>query len=109
MCTKVNCKISKPTISKLSFLFSYSVTQFTCANGKCIPNTWKCDGNNDCGDNSDESDFRCNKLSCKPTEFMCQDEEKCIPEKWRCDFDQDCRDGSDENCTHATCPSDQFR
>ena len=91
------------------FLLNFSVDQFTCANGKCIPNNWKCDGNNDCGDKSDESDLRCNKLNCRPTEFKCLDEEKCIPEKWRCDFDQDCRDGSDENCTHATCPADQFR
>ena len=28
--------------------------QFLCNNKVCIPNLWKCNGKNDCGDNSDE-------------------------------------------------------
>ena len=28
--------------------------QFLCANKKCIPENWKCNGENDCGDSSDE-------------------------------------------------------
>ena len=28
--------------------------QFTCINGQCIPESWKCDATDDCGDNSDE-------------------------------------------------------
>ena len=27
---------------------------FLCENGRCLPNEMKCDGKNDCGDNSDE-------------------------------------------------------
>lgn len=30
--------------------------QFPCENGHCIPNRWKCDRENDCGDWSDEKD-----------------------------------------------------
>ena len=28
--------------------------QFLCKNKRCIPNQWKCNGENNCGDKSDE-------------------------------------------------------
>ena len=34
---------------------SCSEYQFQCNNGRCIPNTWKCDKADDCHDNSDEA------------------------------------------------------
>ena len=30
--------------------------EFKCDSGECVYNSFKCDGDNDCGDNSDEED-----------------------------------------------------
>lgn len=34
---------------------------FKCANGRCILERWRCDRENDCGDNSDEEPHLCSK------------------------------------------------
>ncbi|KAG5337450.1 SORL protein, partial [Acromyrmex charruanus] len=84
-----------------------SSNQFACNNNVCIPEFWKCDGDNDCGDNSDE--IQCNRATCSPNNFEC-DDNKCIPKYWVCDLDRDCKDGKDEmNCTYSNCTETQFR
>lgn len=37
-------------------------TKYACGNSKCIPRLWACDGDDDCGDNSDEDKIFCCKL-----------------------------------------------
>ncbi|XP_050504158.1 sortilin-related receptor-like isoform X12 [Diabrotica virgifera virgifera] len=85
---------------------SCSPEHFTCSNHFCIPRGWKCDGEDDCGDNSDE--FQCSTQTCPPSFFVCGDG-KCLPNYWRCDYDTDCADGSDEaKCPRQNCTEGQF-
>jgi hypothetical protein len=68
--------------------------EFTCSNGRCIMEKWRCDRDDDCGDGSDE--IHCTKNQCDPIkQFQCADN-TCVPAKWRCDGELDCNDGSDE-------------
>ncbi|GAA6068315.1 low-density lipoprotein receptor-related protein 1B-like, partial [Tachysurus ichikawai] len=84
------------------------VGQFSCQNGRCIPESWRCDRDNDCGDESDEP-LWCSFPSCSPlSEFSCSNG-RCISSKWRCDSEDDCGDGSDELECVRVCSVGQFQ
>ncbi|KAJ8023914.1 Low-density lipoprotein receptor-related protein 4 [Holothuria leucospilota] len=83
--------------------------QFSCGSEipgecMCIPLKWKCDQDDDCGNNADE--LGCELPPCKDSEFTCENG-KCLPEDWVCDGDNDCGDISDEiRCQAENCSSE---
>ncbi|GFY71990.1 low-density lipoprotein receptor [Trichonephila inaurata madagascariensis] len=85
-----------------------SAHHFQCRSKKCIPISWQCDEENDCGDGSDE--VKCEARTCSETEFKCNNG-RCIPNRWQCDLENDCLDNSDEDpaiCSNKTCQANQF-
>ncbi|XP_026096551.1 low-density lipoprotein receptor-related protein 1 isoform X3 [Carassius auratus] len=84
--------------------------EFACKNNRCIQDRWKCDGDNDCLDNSDEAAELCHQHTCPADRFKCQNN-RCIPMRWLCDGDNDCGNDEDESnttCSARTCPPNQF-
>lgn len=64
----VTCVLEKPPDPLCSFPYSAAKktcadSDFTCDNGHCIHQQWKCDGDEECPDGSDESEATCSE-SC---------------------------------------------
>jgi hypothetical protein len=68
--------------------------EFQCSNRSCLAAVFVCDGDDDCGDGSDERG--CADPACGHHEFRCGGGGACIPERWVCDRQFDCEDRSDE-------------
>ncbi|XP_058248902.1 low-density lipoprotein receptor-related protein 1B isoform X4 [Hemibagrus wyckioides] len=84
--------------------------QFECRNQRCVRAAWKCDGDDDCLDGSDEDEHVCANHSCTMEQFKCPNN-RCIPKRWLCDGTNDCGDNEDESnktCSAEQCQTGQF-
>ncbi|XP_068116231.1 low-density lipoprotein receptor-related protein 3 [Hyperolius riggenbachi] len=85
--------------------------EFLCGNGKCIPNTWRCNSMDECGDSSDERNCTTSAKEphpnlCPPGTFPCSmgRSTQCMSNELRCNAVKDCLTGVDEkNCPELKC------
>ncbi|XP_022317030.2 low-density lipoprotein receptor-like isoform X2 [Crassostrea virginica] len=104
------------SLSQLTFCNTDADATLTCEDNqfkcmrRCIPISWRCDGDYDCVDEDDKTDeANCPARTCAEDEFTCKSGH-CVPMKWTCDKETDCLDGSDETdiCQNKSCTMDQF-
>ena len=114
-----NCENMRKKSKNIYFFENVRDGGFACNNGQCIKEGYKCNGNNDCDDGSDEDPSFCDGYKkcndernmtielcgaiCENVRgggFLCKSGQ-CISAEHKCAYGKQCYDGSDE--TTETC------
>lgn len=103
----INLLISKTLFSKKNPVYMWTSPystpvspacrsyEFSCATGgQCVPQAWRCDGETDCMDGSDEQQCA---APCGPGQVPCLGGDQCVDYQQLCDGTPHCRDASDES------------
>ncbi|XP_068160698.1 SCO-spondin [Antennarius striatus] len=104
-CFSVNATQSPPLATPTIPTPACRSSEFSCAfGGQCVPQAWRCDGETDCMDGSDEQQCA---TPCSFGHVSCLSGDQCVDYQQLCDGIPHCRDASDEsidNCGSTGIP-----
>uniref|UniRef100_A0A3P8RX36 SCO-spondin n=1 Tax=Amphiprion percula TaxID=161767 RepID=A0A3P8RX36_AMPPE len=91
-------------VSFLAYSLCSLYEKIKCSHAECVPQAWRCDGETDCMDGSDEQQCA---APCGPGQVSCSSGDQCVDHQHLCDGTPHCKDASDEstdNCGSARIP-----
>lgn len=96
------CIFCSPAWTRVQQRAACDGDEFACgptASQSCVSEDYLCDGDDDCGDGSDEDDEMCANRTCPSWQVTCEGpspSRRCVYQSWICDGRDDCGNNWDE-------------